>query len=214
MSKLKSFAKIELDILSASFSNKNDRPVIEQFRKEIIELCSKFSKSGQSGSSAPFVANALCSAIKKILLFKPICDITGLDEEWTNVSEMNGTPMWQNKRLSSLFKSENNKAYYLDAIIWDADTQGESGNNWHSFTGCVEGIFSRQYVNFPFQPKSFHINVTREKLPIDHKTEPFFENDFIDKDGNKVVEKYRYVIKDKTQLKEVWDYYINPQIFL
>jgi hypothetical protein len=76
------YALHELDILSSFSKDKDNRPIIEPFKNEILALCEAFGKSGQSGGSAPFTAKAISQAIEKLLLFQPICAITGIDKEW------------------------------------------------------------------------------------------------------------------------------------
>ncbi len=50
---------------------------------------------------------------------EPICDITGIDSEWNDVREYSDKEMYQNKRLSSVFKDgKDGTPYYLDAIIF------------------------------------------------------------------------------------------------
>lgn len=211
-----SFAKRELDILVAS-SAPDNRPIIEPFIPEILELCEKFGLSGQSGGSAPYTATALSQAIKKLLLQEPIMPMTGIDDEWGDVREVSDDDEMthQNKRCSALFKGKSGKCWYLNAIVWKGDTEGESGNSWDTFTGNVEGIYSRQFVkSFPFTPKTFYIDVTREILPDNWTYEPFIEWDYyntkeFEATGKKnwLTEKYRYKIKDHNQLKRVWKYY-------
>ena len=189
MKNTQTYAEEELEILVKS-STEDNRPVIEEFIPEILALCKKFGNSGQSGGSAPYVANAISSAIKKLLLFKPILPITGIDEEWTECFD--GT--YQNKRLSLVFKQgKDGRPYYLDAIVW----QGE--DDYDTFTGTINGITSRQYIkNFPFEPKTFYINVVRD-FNIDG-----LENKDIVETG---LGKYTYKFKDENQLKEVFEYY-------
>jgi hypothetical protein len=213
MTNTQSHAQVELDILSKSVPD----ALILEFKDEILALCEKFGKSGQSGGSAPYVAGALSSAVKKLCMFQTIAPLTGEDSEWTDITqENNGEMFYQNKRNSAVFKDKDG-VWYLDAIVWCADTPGESGNNWDNFSGTVQGIKSRAYIKeFPFEPKTFHINVTREKLPHDWTEEPFFqESDYYLTEefaitGMKkwlVGDKYRYIIKDMKQLDEVWEYY-------
>jgi hypothetical protein len=211
MTNTQSHAQVELDILSKSVPD----ALILEFRDEILALCEKFGKSGQSGGSAPYVAGALSSAVNKLCLQQTIAPITGDDSEWGSPFDDDGTV--QNKRCYALFKQADGQCYYIDAIVWCADTPGESGNNWDNFSGSVNGITSRQYIKeFPFTPKTFYINVTREKLPHDWTEEPFYqEKDYylteeFEITGVKkwlVGDKYRYVIKDMKQLDEVWEYY-------
>jgi hypothetical protein len=218
-----SFAEHELDILSKSATDPDNRPIIEPFREEILSLCEAFGKSGQSGGSAPYTATAISQAVKKLMLQEPIMPMTGIDEEWVDVGHLGSKDekecVYQNRRCSNLFKNSEGRAWYLDAIIWKGDTPGESGNDWDTFTGNVEGILSRQYVkSFPFIPKTFYIDVTRETLTADWTQEPFIEWDYYDtkhfeQTGEKVwqKEKYRYIIKNKRQLNRVWKYYDKYQ---
>jgi hypothetical protein len=215
----KSFAEQEFAALEKSWdkSNPDNQPLVLEFKDEIIALCEKFGNSGQSGGSAPYVASAIADTVKKLCLQKSISPITGTDDEWGIVSDVGckyGGPLWQNKRCSALFK-DNSGCRYLDAIVWKGDTEGESGNAWDTFTGTVEGLSSSQYVkSFPFTPKTFYIDVTRELLPLDWEEEPYFKNEYYD---TKVyeetgvrewkVEKYRYKIKYPKQLERVWKYY-------
>lgn len=124
--------------------------------------------------------------------------------------------LYQNSRCSGLFKNREGRCWYLDAIVWKADTKGESGNDWDTFTGKVENWCSRQYVkSFPFTPKTFYINVTREQLPEDWDQEPFTEGkewydiDEFNRTGvkNWHKDKYRYLIKDNSQMERVFKYY-------
>ncbi len=213
MTNTQSHAQVELDILSESVPD----AVILEFKDEILAICEKFGKSGQSGGSAPYVASALSSALKKLCMFETIAPLTGIDNEWSDVSTFSpGETLYQNKRNAAVFKDDSG-VWYLDAIVWCGDTEGESGNTWDTFSGIVQGIKSRQYIKgFPFEPKIFYIGVTREMLPVDWEEEPFFQ----DKDYYNISEfeatgvknwipgdKYRYVIKDMKQLDEVWEHY-------
>ncbi len=191
---------MELEILSQSFPDPDNRPVIEPFKKEIIALCESFGHSGQSGGSAPYVATAISKAIKKILLFEPICEITGFDDEWMEV----GHDEFQNRRCSAIFKhGKDGKAYYLDAIVWKGDTWNEdkTSNDWDTFTGTVEGIRSRQFIkSFPFTPKTFYIDVHR--VPYDKDKHKISEAVTTGLDGDVV-----YFIKDHEQIEKVFKYY-------
>lgn len=156
----------ELEILVKSATDPNNRPLIEEFIPEILALVEKFGKSGQSGGSAPYTASALSQAIKKLCLQEPICDITGIDEEWVNVSD-GPDAMYQNIRCGALFKTGLlNPAYYLDAIVWKTQT----GGAW-SGTALLNGekIYSRQYVkSFPFKPKTFYVDVIEKEIEKDN----------------------------------------------
>lgn len=176
-------AKKEIDILVKTVKE----PIIEPFRDELIALCERFGKSGQSGGSAPFTAAALGQAVKTLCMQRPICDITGIDEEWNDVAEMNGgKTLYQNNRYSAIFKEENGRAYYIDAIIFK-DQRG------HTFTSnsvkLQDGtnIGSPQYIkDFPFKPKTFYIDVISTETKKDW---------------------WESRIKDEKQLNKVFNYY-------
>jgi len=174
--------------------------IIIPFKKEILALCEAFGKSGQSGGSAPYTASAISRAVNKLLLHEPISDITGDECEWVDVTQIGyDSTMYQNNRCSSLFKNGiNSRAHYLDAIVW----QGEEEHD--SFTGRVyidsnnfELISSSQYVNFPFKPKTFYIDVI--KIPIVKELAESAGLHYIEDKSN---ECYYYVLKDKKQLEE------------
>jgi len=193
-------AKRELEILSKSTTDPNNRPIIEEFIPEILELCEKFGLSGQSGGSAPYTATALSQAIKKLCLFEPICPITGIDDEWDfcDYDYDNDVTMYQNKRLSAIFKDGiNGKPYYIDAVVF----KGEDGNCFTTGNGVklIDGstIGSRQYIkSFPFTPKTFYIDVI--------ETEWADRTETIKKAGGGW---WTSVVKNEKQLNTVWRYY-------
>lgn len=177
------FAERELSILVKTVED----PTIKPFIPEIIALCDKFGKSGQSGGSAPFTARALSHAVKKLCLQEPICEITGIDEEWNDVSEMSdGKIVFQNKRCSALFKDgKDSMPHYLDAIVFKAQ-------NGHAYCGSAwmgdgSKLYSQQYIKkFPFKPKTFYIDVLEKEVAKDD---------------------WEFYIKNEKQLKAVWKYY-------
>ena len=195
MTNTQSFAARELDILSKSNTDPENRPLVEPFTKEILALCEAFGNSGQSGGSAPIVAGAITAAVKTLLLQKSICPITGIDDEWVNVREMSEDDdlMYQNKRCSALFKSKSGKCWYLDAIV--KKTQNGScfsGGFWLSKDDYLAGdktkiIGCAQYVkSFPFTPKTFYIDVIEEEVAKDD---------------------WEMYLKDPKQLEKVFKYY-------
>ena len=138
----------------------------------VMELMEVFVKQRHSGASAALTI----SVFKTVAGFKPLIPLTGKNEEWIDIAEEEGETLYQNKRLSSVFKKgKKGRPYYLDAIVFQIE-------NGESFSGTVENVESRQYIkSFPFIPKTFYIDVISS--------------------GDD------YVIKDKTQLSEVWRYY-------
>jgi hypothetical protein len=203
MNNLLNYAKNELDLHALLVPDS----VITPFKKEILALCETFGDSGQSGGSAPFVVSALTKTINNLLSYKPLNPITGNNEEWNDISGHNNEePLFQNKRCSALFKNNNNdKSYYQNAIVW----KGES--DYDTFTGGVyiddkewKFIHSKQYVKFPFTPKTFYIDVIR--VPIEEK-------EAVDKNISYIKDEfdncYYTIVKDIEQLKEIFEYYEN-----
>jgi len=174
--------------------------IIMPFKAEILSLVKKFGDSGQSGGSAPYTAGAISKAVKTLCLQKPICDITGDDDEWADCSNMGDSESYQNKRLSSVFKNgKNGKPYYLNAIVF----KGQNGNG---FTGndvkLKDGssISSNQFIKLPFKPKTFYIDV--------------IETEWADKEETKKQKGggwWTSVVKDETQLDEVFNYYLKEK---
>ena len=197
MSNTKSHAERELEILVKTTPD----AIIREFIPEIIALCEAFGKSGQSGGSAPYTAGAISQTVKKLCLHETIAPLTGKNDEWNSgVGQIEEKEVYQNNRLSSVFKDgKGGQAYYIDAVVF----QGEE--KYDSFTGSVGDVRSRQYIKvFPFTSKSFYIDVKKEyyKRKPD-ETKEYYEEDRTD--GTKKY--YKYVIKDPKQLEEVYAYY-------
>lgn len=122
----------------------------------VQELLDVFHKQGHSGFSAQRVAYLFYTLIKDGIL----TPLTGADDEWNDISfaDPNDKMTYQNNRKSDVFKcGKDGKAYYLDAIIWKGQHEGDT------FTGRVEDVQSRQYIKFPFYPKDFYIDVIRDE---------------------------------------------------
>lgn len=202
-------AIVELELLEKYIPDS----VVIGFKSELIALVDKFGNSGQSGGSAPYVANAIANAVKKLCLQEPLAPVMNTPEEWylPCQNSLECIQLYQNNRCSALFKKGiDGVPYYLDAIVW----QGE--DEYDSFTGTVETYASVNYVkSFPWIPKTFRIDVYKEQLPEDWNEEPFIEGseiyniDEFERTGVKNWHKnnYRYHIKDTNQLGEVFEYY-------
>lgn len=176
------FAEKEFEILKKISKEKGEEFLVQEFEKEILAVCKKFSRSGQSGGSAPYTASAIAEAIKRLSLFKPLTPLTGDDSEWEELPslECSSEKLFQNKRLSSVFKNEE-RADFLNAIVF----QDENGNR---FNGSAllrdKKIGSLQFIKeFPFTEKTFYVDV-------------YFD-----------VKKDDYCIENELQLVEVFDYY-------
>lgn len=191
-------AQREFKILNKTVKN----PIIAPFEEEILALVAKFNNSGQSGGSAPYTASAISQAVEKLCLQKPLCDITGIEEEWNCYYEVGDDKRYQNNRLSSIFKeSKDSKPYYLDAIVFK-NQNGTCfiGNSVKLPNG--EMLTSRQFIKLPFKPKTFYIDVI--------ETEWADETETVKKDGGGW---WTSKIKDINQLDEVFEYYEKPEWF-
>jgi hypothetical protein len=180
------YAENEFNLLLKEYSDPDDEPLIKEFIPEILNLVKKFSKSGQSGGSAPYVANSIASTVKELCLHKPLLPIKGSDDEWGHL--VGGLDLIQNKRLTSLFKYPNGDVSYVDAIVWKT----QNGTTWTGSCTLKDGreIRSSAYVKrFPFIPKTFVIDVIEYEIAKDD---------------------WNFEIEDEKQLEEVFEYY-NPQ---
>jgi len=198
-SNTQSFAKQELDILAVTVPD----AIVTPFANEILALCEAFGKSGQSGGSAPYTASAISQAVKHLMLQEPICPVTGIDDEWANIREVSEDDemMYQNKRCSGLFKGKSGKCWYIDAIVF----KGENGNCFTSGSVDLQGkaicgkftVGSAQLVkSFPFEPKTFYIDVLQTEWADKEQTEK--------KEGGGW---WSAVVKDEKQLDKAFKYY-------
>ena len=170
---LKEFAKRELTLAGLFDKDSSYGGMTAEAVMELIDL---FSKQGHSGGSA----SQVIQVFSQLANFKPLTPITEEDSEWSNDID---SKTFQNSRCSALFK-KNGKAYYLDAIIW----RTPSGSTWsgRAYTREGKAVYSRQYVRFPFIPKSFYIDVDEIEDSKDSWT---------------------FIIKDEKQLEAVFNYY-------
>lgn len=193
MSNTKDKAEREFDILEKTVKD----AIITPFRNEILTLVDKFGDSGQSGGSAPYTAGAISQAVEKLCLQKPICDITGIDEEWNDCRDMGDDKIYQNNRLSSIFKHDiEGKPYYIDAVVF----KGQNGNCFNGNSVKTEDgstITSRQYIKkFPFKPKTFYVDII--------ETEWADKEETVKQEGGGW---WTSIVKDELQLEEVFEYY-------
>jgi hypothetical protein len=119
----------------------------EAICRHIMDLLTVFADEGHSGSSAPYTINLFSKLVK----FEPIAPLTGEDWEWTDVSEISGVPLYQNKRMGSVFKAgKDGEAYWIDGKVfweWHKSTEGEIHKSHYT------GRDSRVYIDFPFTPR-------------------------------------------------------------
>jgi len=180
-----------------------DKLCIHNYIDVIREILKIASDEGHSGFSASFYASVLSNTIKNALTFNPLSPLTGEDSEWNNLDNaLGGKEMYQNNRLSAVFKDgKNGQAYYIDAIRF----QGE--DEYDCFSGSIKDfrtnkvLNSRQYIkSFPFTPKNFSIDVARELYDKSIHGNDVEVTSCGDGD-------YVYCIKNESQLDEVYEYY-------
>jgi len=168
---MKSHSLSEFEILRNSYPDS----IVLEFEKEIMELTNKFLESGQSGGSAPYYANAITSCISKLLLFQPISPLSGIDSEWSDISEIcGGETTFINTRDSSVFKDGLNQVSKVSAISFkDENGSCWSGSCWKSKSDYLTNdkslkVTSKQLISkFPFTPKTFYIDVIMEEVNPD-----------------------------------------------
>lgn len=148
MSKLVQYAKSELEL--AGLFDKEKDFYGGMTGNAVLELVECFANQGHSGMSAGIVI----SLFKSLASWEPINPIHCTDDEWMEVSN---DGVFQNKRLSSVFKDgKDGKPYFLDAIVWRDKDGG-------CFTGTVGVITSRQFIKLPFLPKTFYVDVDENR---------------------------------------------------
>ena len=144
MSNMTTHAERELDIIGM----KDEEGMNGMMRKHILHMIEEFAAEGHSGFSASYAIQCL----EKLLRFEPLSPLMGTDDEWVEVSEYNGSPMWQNKRCSRVFKDETG-AYDIDGkVFWDWHTD-ENGEKFKSYFTSRD---SRVYVTFPYVPTTVY----------------------------------------------------------
>lgn len=160
---------------------------------DILKLLTTISRQGHSGFSINYCIDHFINLAK----FGIISPLEDKEDQWSDVSSFGGGTCYQNKRLSSVFKDiEDDKAYYLDAILWrEVGRIDGNGNIIEEYSGVYSGrattnngesISSCQYIKFPFYPKSFYVDV-------------------INVDARSGYSEYK--VKDESQLTAVFEYY-------
>jgi hypothetical protein len=141
------YAKSELDILGMTDEDVTGEDVNFCMREHLLRMVEEFSKEGHSGYSASYAIGLL----EKLLSFKPLTPLTGEDSEWMEVyHDDNGRPVHQNKRMSTIFKSETEGAYDIDGIVfYDWYTDDVTGVPVKSYYTSFD---SRVSVEFPYTP--------------------------------------------------------------
>lgn len=137
---LVSFAEKELDIIGMT----DDGDMNGLMRKHLLHMIGEFANEGHSGFSASYAINCL----KRLMAFKPLSPLTGDDDEWTDVSEINGSTLFQNRRYSSIFKEgKDGEAYNIDGKVFWEWFENEDGEKSKSYFTSKD---SRLPVTFPY----------------------------------------------------------------
>jgi len=129
--KLLKFAEQELKLLRGNEEDKMQ----DLMEKDILEIVKVFSKQEHSATTAYYCINIL----NKLLRYEPLTPLTGEKEEWIETTD----GLFQNKRLSSIFKDKNKfggKPYWIDGKVFSND----NGKTW--FTSKESIVF----ISFPF----------------------------------------------------------------
>lgn len=109
MNNLVEHAKSELRILGYTGEEPEDDPNRWMW-DNIIDVVTKFSEGGHSGSSASYAIGLL----HELLQFKNLSPLTTNPDEWVRVNPDDEEPgVWQNRRNSEAFSSDGGKTYRL-----------------------------------------------------------------------------------------------------
>lgn len=81
----------------------------------VMELIEVYARQEHSGGSAMMVRELF----HDLSQFKPLIPISSSPNEWMDVSEASGRPMWQNIRDASKFSRNGGKTWYdIDHPSW------------------------------------------------------------------------------------------------
>lgn len=105
-----------------------------------MSLVELFASQGHSGGSASVVL----AAFGTVARYGVLTPLTGEDSEWMEV----GPNVWQNVRLSSVFREEDGRAYDIEAIVHRLP-DGK----------CYLRGGERHYIEFPYTPKKVYVDV-------------------------------------------------------
>lgn len=74
----------------------------------IMDMVRLFAMEGHSG----FSAARTVALFKTLANFGNLTPITSDPTEWNDISDLNGSPMWQSRRNPSLFSKDGGMTYY------------------------------------------------------------------------------------------------------
>ncbi|MCW2763861.1 MAG: hypothetical protein JWR85_4062 [Marmoricola sp.] len=156
-------ARRELDLASLG---DDDADYGGMLKNAVLQLVEVFADQGHSGASAAMVTDI----VQRLMRYETLTPLTGEDSEWNDVAEIGGGSgqiMYQNNRLSHVFKDGSNGAYTIDGIVL-VDPRG----------GAWMG--PRVYIDFPYTHEQKVYRIDSHGRPIgDHPYEKpgFCEDD-------------------------------------
>lgn len=132
-------------------------------------------------------------------MYEPISKLTFSDKEFNDC----GMGTFQNKRLSSVFKDENNKPYYLNSIVFYGEEE------YNSFTGSINDVSfgeinSSNYIDIEKYNQSDDIVPMRcivNVVKVEYK-EGIYRSYHEDKNGNR----YTYQLKNPKEIDKIFKY--------
>jgi hypothetical protein len=79
------------------------------YAQSIVASVAAFASYGHSGGSASVAIEQLTA----LLSFQNLSPLTDNPNEWCDVGEQSGYPLWQNRRNGTAFSTDSGKNYYL-----------------------------------------------------------------------------------------------------
>lgn len=73
-----------------------------------LAIVTLFAEQGHSGMSAALTTDIAT----RLMQFQTLTPITSDPDEWMNVSDVSGVPMWQSKRDPSFFSTDGGSTWY------------------------------------------------------------------------------------------------------
>jgi hypothetical protein len=104
-SRLVAHARRELELAGLFDAGSDYGGMVGESVMEIVEV---FARQGHSGYSAMMVVGVL----ERLLRFDVLVPLSGAPEEWHDVAEVSGRPLWQNVRKSSVFSEDRGATWY------------------------------------------------------------------------------------------------------
>lgn len=131
-SKLYLHAKRELELLGMYANTpENEDGLQPKLADSILEMIEAWGKVGHSGGSAEWTREV----VYKLLGYEALTPITSDSDEWEDISEMNGSPMWQNKRDSRNFSKDGGRTW------WNIDDKKET-TEWKNSHDYKQALYA------------------------------------------------------------------------